>query len=59
MRVGDRCIAHQRVQPPELPQYLGHPGTDLRLVGNVHGDEPGVVTQRLGYLGPTRAVQVA
>ncbi len=51
MRVGDRCIAHQRIQPAKLPEHLGYPGTDLGLVGNVHGDEPGIVTQGLGHLG--------
>ena len=58
MRVGNGGIAHQGIKPAELAQHLGHTDGDLGLIGDIHGNEPGIVTQHFGGHGATRTVKV-
>ncbi|MNP27054.1 hypothetical protein D3C76_1199400 [compost metagenome] len=58
VRIGNRRIADQRVQAPELAEHLGHTQRDLPLVGDIHGDEPGVVAQHFRHFRTPLPIQI-
>ncbi|MNK66481.1 hypothetical protein D3C87_857990 [compost metagenome] len=58
VRIGNRCVAYQRIQAPELAEHLGHPKCDLPFIRDIHGDEPSVIAQHFRHFRTALPVQI-